>query len=441
MGGRNWGISHLVTTFKYELNSFSIGETLRKCVVLNTVDLTPRKQAIFDRFLNEYLRILNETLKQLPNAKSSTQLHHLTYSNIREISFLHSDIVQEARKDVWAKRKTIKNGFKWCSIRLNERLFKPVKSKRGNPCFKITYSPRKSFAIPVKLDNQHQRFNSFLSDGWNFSNISLQWNGKIAVIFEKEFPKPTNDRCFVVGVDIGSSTLAAVTLFNTESSKVAKQLYFGKDVAKQQRRYLERKGELQSHADKGSSKAKKYLKRLKHKQRDFVKTRSGQVAKEIVNLAKQYDASIAIEKLSIRGRKHKFGKEANKKINHIPYAQLRQFLTSNCEQLSIPLQVVDAYHTSKWCPHCGAVNNGHDSENYALYRCRECGMVMNSDRKASLAIAIKSVLERTSQSLTDSWFDQISNTKVPVNGLVRPNVGGSSFAVQHIDHLMESSCF
>jgi len=417
------------------------GEVLRKCIVLNTVELTPRKQRLLNGFFSEYLRVLNETLKHLSDAKSSTQLHHLTYSNIRETSFLPSDIVQEARKDVWAKRRTIKNEFKRCSIRLNKRWFKLVTSERGNPCFKITYSPHKTFTIPVKLDNQLKRFNSLLDEGWCFSNISLLGSSRIVVVLEKKFPEPENNRRFVVGVDVGSSTLAAVTVFDTKTSKVERQLYFGRNVAEKQRKYFERRKKLRSHADKGSGKAKKYLNKLGHKQRNFVKTRSGQVAKEIVNLAKSYDASIAIEKLSLRSRKHRFNKKANRKINKIPYARFREFLTSNCEQFGIPLQFVDAYHTSKWCPHCGAVNKGHHAGNYALYKCKKCGMVVNSDRKASLAIAVKSVLERTSQDLTKSCFAQISNTRVPVNGLVRPDADGSSFAVQHINRPMESHRF
>ena len=414
---------------------------MRKCLLLNTVKLTPKKQDLFDSFFDEYLHALNKTLKYLVDAKSSTQLHHLTYFSTRETSFLPSDIVQEARKDAWARRKTIKDEFKSCCIRLNKRWFKIVKSKRGNPCFKITYSPHKTFTIPVKLDNQFERFKSFLDTGWNFSNISLLSNSRIAVVLENNFSKPDNNRRFVVGVDVGSSTLAAVTVFDTKTSKVEKQLYFGRDVARKQRRYIEQRKRLQSHADRGSGKAKKYLRKLEHKQKNFVKTRSGQTVKEIVNLAKSYDASIAIEKLGVRGRKHRFNKKANRKINRIPYARFREFLKSNCKQFSIPLQFVDAYNTSKWCPHCGAVNNGHHSSNYALYRCKKCGMVVNSDRKASLAVAIKSVLERTPQGLTNSCCVQISDTEVPVNGLVRPDAAGSSYAVQYVNQPMESHRF
>ena len=405
--------------------------------MLNCLPLTAKKKGILDSFFSEFLHVLNLTFEQLPNAKSSNELHHLTYSNIRSTSFLSSDIVQEARKDVWAKRKTVKNGFKRCDIRLNTRWFKFFTTKRGTPCFKVTYSPRKTFVIPIKADNGFTRFNTFIKDGWMIKAISLLDN-KIAVSIEKAYLEPTNNRRYVVGVDVGSATLAAVTVFDTETGKTVKQLYLGRDVAIRQRDYLKRKQVLQSHADSGSENAKKYLRKLKRKQANFVKTRSGQVAKDIINLARSFNASIAIEKLSIQGRRHKFNRKTNQKINHIPYAQLREFLMSNCNEFEIPLDQKDAYHTSKWCPYCGSVNPGHSSVNYALYVCKNCGKVVNSDRKASLAIAIKSALEREySQGLT-TLFTQFSSAGVVVDQLWRPDDEFCVFAVRHITSPMES---
>lgn len=311
---------------------------------------------------------------------------------------------------------------KTCCIRLNRRWFKFIKSERGNPCFKITYSPRKTFTIPIRTDRQLQRFNSFLEDGWAFDNISLLRDGRISVVLEKEFTKPKNNGRYVLGIDIGSATLATVTIFDTKTSKIIRQLYFGRDVAKRQRRYTQRRAYLRSLADKGSYQARKSIIKLKHKQFNFVKTRSGQIAKEIVNLAMSYSANIAMEKLkNIRARRGKINKKGRKKINRIPYGKFKEFLKSNCEMFQISLHEVDAYHTSKWCSRCGAINRGHQSGNYALYKCKKCGMVVNSDRKASLAVAVKSVLERNSHSLTTMSSFQISKTQVPVNGLLRPS--------------------
>ena len=347
--------------------------------------------------------------------------------------------MQEARKEVWAKRKTVKCGFTRCSIPLNTKWFKLLLTERGTPCFRVTYTPRKAFVIPVKIDNGYERFKHFLKEGWAIRSISLLLHDKIAISLKKDYPKPNIDpRRYVAGVDIGSATLATVTVFDTKTSKTMKQLYLGRDVAIRQKRYLERRQRLQSHTDSGSEKAAKYLQRLKRKQANFVKTRSGQVAKEIINLAQSYNASIAIEKLNIQSRRGKLSKKANKKINHIPYAQLREFLRPNCEMFETPLDQIDAYHTSKWCPHCGSVNPGHTSANYALYKCTNCGKVVNSDRKASKAIAIKSALERElSQDLTN-LFTQFSSAGVAVNQLFRPDDEVFVSAVRHINPPMES---
>src|SRR3989338_2418416 len=134
--------------FKLCPQRYILGKTVRKRIVLNSMDLTRSKTAILNTLFSEYLRVLAAHCLQLPLAISSVDLHHLTYSNIRKTSFLPSDIVQEARKDIWKDRKHIVNvgrEFKRCSIRLNKRWFRFVQTKRGKPCFKITYSPKRSF--------------------------------------------------------------------------------------------------------------------------------------------------------------------------------------------------------------------------------------------------------------------------------------------------------
>ncbi|MGB9719250.1 MAG: RNA-guided endonuclease TnpB family protein [Candidatus Anstonellales archaeon] len=412
---------------------------MRKVLVLNPMCFTSKKSTLLTLLFLEYLRVSNLILERLSSARSSTELHHLTYKNIRETSFLPSDIVQEARKDVWAKRKKIKGPIKNCSIRFNNRWFRFGKTKRGNPIFRITYSPGKSVVIPIRKDRQWQRFQNFTNNNWSFSNISLLKSGRVAVVLEKEFPKPKYEQRHILGIDIGSSTLAAVSIFDRYKKKVVKQLYFGRDVAVRQRRYTERRAVLQSLADKGSERAKRALRKLKNKQRNFVKTRSGQIAKQIVSIAMRYKSSVAVERLkNIRAKRGMFNRKVNQKINLIPYGKFREFLRSNAEMFSIPIKEVDAYHTSKWCPMCGALNKGHKEGNYALYKCG-CGFTCNSDRKASLAIAVKSLLERTEYQYLN--VVQISNRRAPVNGLLRPDAAGRSSAVQYIPQPMEKPTY
>ncbi|MDG7018123.1 MAG: transposase [Nitrososphaerota archaeon] len=101
----------------------------------------------------------------------------------------------------------------------------------------------------------------------------------------------------------------------------------------------------------------------------------------------------------------------------IPLYLLGRILEGRCFDNSIALNRVDPYRTSRWCSRCGAVGRGHDGGNYALFRCRECGQAVNADGKASLAVAVKTLLERNEDSDQDA--SQISGRRVPVSGLLR----------------------
>ena len=164
-------------------------------------------------------------------------------------------------------------------------------------------------------------------------------------------------------------------------------------------------------------------------ERNFVKTNLGQMISKIIKLAIKYDADISIEKL----KKFKsLGRKANRKIMRIPFYKCKQILEQRCFDNHIHLNIVNSWHTSKWCSHCGALARGHSS-NYSLFKCK-CGQIVNSDRKASLAVAVKSLLERMHISNPDISI-QISKRRVSVNGLLRSDDVGLNNAV----HFNQSS--
>ena len=118
----------------------------------------------------------------------------------------------------------------------------------------------------------------------------------------------------------------------------------------------------------------------------------------------------------------------------MPFWKFREILASRCFDKNITLNIVDSWHTSKFCSHCGAVaRNGHSSANYALFRCKECGVVVNSDRNASRNIALKCLLERNEHIFNKSVSFQISNGSGLVNAhkVLSDEVGLPNVAVQH----------
>jgi IS605 OrfB family transposase len=170
------------------------------------------------------------------------------------------------------------------------------------------------------------------------------------------------------------------------------------------------------------------LNRTKRNEHNFVKNRIGEVVRDITEMALRYDADISIENLKRFSPK---GKKFNREVMRIPFFTFRKNLEQRCFDKGIKLDIVDAWHTSKFCNHCGAVGKGHDSRNYALFRCKKCGVVVNSDRKASKNIAIKSLLER--KDITNHKTFQISNRSGLVNDHLLPDaVVEPIVAVRHV---------
>lgn len=98
------------------------------------------------------------------------------------------------------------------------------------------------------------------------------------------------------------------------------------------------------------------LKRLSRKQRDHVRTRLWQMSNEIVKLAKQFNANIAIEGLRhFRKRKGEWGRKSTRKVNRIPYGFFRHTLTHVAEREGIAVREIQPNYTSQTCPRCGHI--------------------------------------------------------------------------------------
>jgi transposase len=296
---------------------------------------------------------------------------------------------------------------------------------------------RQRIAIPIRENPNLQRYTDLTKNGWTCKTYGLTSNGQIAAFLTKEEDQTTPRRRNMIGVDVNSKCFAASVL--APDGRVLKQLYFGKDIWVRRMRLMRRKQRLQSLSDCGRHRARRSIRRLKTKERNFVKNRIGEVVRDITNLADRFDADVAVENLRRFTPK---GRRFNREVLRIPFYLFRRSLEARCYDKDIRLGVVDAFHTSKWCSHCGAVATSGHSTNYTLFRCPRCGQSVNSDRKASLAIAVKSLLVRNKgerpTALNQGAFFQFTGGPVPVNGLMRSNEEHGSAAVQPEPAPMES---
>ncbi len=265
--------------------------------------------------------------------------------------------------------------------------------------------PGQRVAVPLRRNRNLDRFSGLLGSGWKCKTFGLTPSLEIVAYLSKE-EEQLQPRRNVLGIDINAKNFAYTVL--TPDGEILKQGYLGQQIWVKRRHFEERRAILQSlHA-------LKKLKWMRHRQRNFVKTNICQLVREAILLAKRYGADISIENLR---RFKPNGRVFNKKVMTIPFYLFRRTLEARCFDNGITLNKEDAYHTSKWCSHCGAVGKGHDGSIYALFRCKECGQAVNADRKASLAVAVKTLLERGIFPNQESF--QISGRRVPVSGLVR----------------------
>jgi IS605 OrfB family transposase len=400
---------------------------MQRAILLQNV-ATKSKINILNDFSRKAAQMSNFLLDKKWNREtcdwvdSFNEFHAKVYSASKTNTSFNSQIICDIERNVFRK-ETVK--IDRTTVKFNVPRNCKTFSTKANFFVEFRMYPRNRLAIPVKKNRNWQRYSSLIGNGWVCKTYGLTSDGQIVAYLSKEKEIPSRKN--VLGIDVNAKPFA-VSVFSPEG-KVLYQTYFGKHIWVKRKKIMARRALLQS------LKAGKKLKSLRKAESDFVKTNLGQMVREIIILAKRFDADIAIENLKRFSPK---GKRFNRKVMRIPFFKFKGILEQRCFDNDIHLDIVDSWHTSKWCSHCGAVaKKGHDA-NYSLFRCKECAQVVNSDRKASLAVAVKSLLERNSHTANQVCSVQISSRRVPVNGLLRSDEAGKLRSVNRIYRPKES---
>ena len=371
-----------------------------RTVTLNVLPLTKAKEEKLNTLLSsciqatEHILAAISYLQYYKPALSRYDLQAEVYSYLRQTFAIPSQITIDLIKDVFANSDSnnYTHRFSQYSVSYNvPRSGKLTKSRgRGNPIMGITVATGgRRMGIPIAQDGAWARFNSLIDEGYSWSAFRLNKANRgwqVLVSIQRDTPAPMSLGQAVLGVDVGSRTLAAITLLTEQG--VTKQLYFGRDLYDHQRDISIRRSMLQRYAATGKDKekAKQKLSNLKKQEQNYTKTRCYQIAHEIVALANEHNATIAIEHLS--GLKNAKGnRKSNRRVKRMPYNTFRAALESVAKRAGAFVIAVSPRYTSKWCPVCGKmgtrVNKGK------TFNCTCCGRKVNADRNASLNIALR----------------------------------------------------
>lgn len=387
-----------------------------RTVTLNVLPLTKAKEDKLNTLLcsciqaTEHILTAISYLRFYKSALSRYDLQAEVYNHLRQTFAMPSQITIDLIKDVFANcgPDNYTHIFSQYSISFNApRSGKLTKSKgRGNPIMSIAVATgERRMGVPIAQDGAWNRLNYLIDDGYTWSAFKLNKteNGwRILVSIQRDTPAPRGLGQSVIGVDVGSRTLATVTVLTEQG--VTKQLYFGRDLYDNQRNISLRRSTLQQYKATGSDKekAKQKLRELKKREQNYVKTRCYQVAHDIVALANEHNAIIGIENLN--GLKNAKGhRKSNRRVKRMPYNIFRAALESVAKRAGRFVLAVNPRYTSKWCPICGRmgtrVNKGK------TFNCSSCGRKVNADRNASLNIALRAA-DICDHKLFGSLFSQ-----------------------------------
>ena len=402
-----------------------------KALKLNLLTLSRKKERLLSELFSSVLGCCNDVLSiaKSSNPKNFAILHTTSYPAIRQKYDLHSQILVDCIHQVWENLKTNPDRFEQVPVRFNiPRSGKFSKTKRGNPVVVIALNGNGRIALPIKQDGAYKRFIEHINNGWICTQFRLhKQNGHYIVItnLRKKF-KVKQSYQAVVGVDVNSGCFAITVLGGDR--KVLKQLYLGQDIWHRQWKFMKRRSKLRSYADKGSGRARRALRKMRHDERDFVTTRIWQVSHEIVEIAIKYNAVIAIERLK-HMRKHngkgRKPKRANRKVHRIPFHKFKQAIQSVAWQHGVDVVEVPGARTSQKCPRCGYTSKRNwvfFNGKRKLFKCK-CGYEANVDRTASRNIATLALERGLVSETTLSTQPQISRAGGDVSRPVRLDEG------------------
>jgi IS605 OrfB family transposase len=174
----------------------------------------------------------------------------------------------------------------------------------------------------------------------------------------------------VLGIDRGIVNIAVCS---------DNRFFNSKKIKNRRARYAHLRKELQS---KGTSSAKRKLKRMSGEERRFVADINHCISKQIVNSEYTVFALEDLSKIRVQKRRDK---EFDLKLNSWPFYQLEQFIGYKAEALGKHVLLVDARYTSQKCSNCGHSYKGNREG--SAFRCRKCGFKLHADLNASRNIA------------------------------------------------------
>lgn len=222
----------------------------------------------------------------------------------------------------------------------------------------------------------HDRAKELLSGERGESDLCLI-DGEFYLFTACEVNEPTpKDVDDFLGVDLGIKQIA--------SDSDGKQ-YAGNQVNSLRKRHAKLRAKLQS---KGTKSAKRLLKKRSRTERRFAKDVNHQIAKRIVECAKDTGRGIALEDLTGIRERATVRKAQRRQHASWSFHDLRSKIEYKAQLYGVPVILVDPRNTSKACNACGCIDKDN-RQDQATFLCVSCGHSANADTNAAMNIRVR----------------------------------------------------
>lgn len=197
--------------------------------------------------------------------------------------------------------------------------------------------------------------------------------------------KPAIEATDWIGADLGIVNIAADSDGN---------IYSGAEVEARRSHLARRKAGLQR---RGTKAAKRRLRKLSGKQRNYQTHTNHCISKALVSTAERTGRGIGLEDLKhIRARVTAM-RSQRARLNNWAFGQLREFIVYKAELAGVPVAIVNARYTSQGCSCCGCIDKANRPDQ-ATFSCVSCGHSEPADLNAARNIRARAALATPSSS-------------------------------------------
>lgn len=305
---------------------------------------------------------------------SQPSIHRLAYHHLRESTGLTSQLVVRAigkAVECFKRDKSVLPVFRPRSaVVYDERIMR----------FKgLTHVSLASLdgrlTIPLIVAGyQKERLQAAIKTG-QADLVYVQGTFYLLLSIELE-PQPARQADDVLGVDLGVEKIAVDSEGNA---------YTGSDVEQYRIKTQRMRDVLQSC---GTRSAKRHLKRIARKESNYRRTTNHQIARRIVDFAKERNCAIALERLTGIRQRIRFRRSQRARVTGWAFHQLRSFIEYKAELLGIAVVLVDPRDTSRTCHRCGHCEKSN-RRSQSEFLCQSCGHSENADLNAARNIRAK----------------------------------------------------